>query len=104
MPHFNGALQGAVQSKPDRHLQKLRDAAAHRIDAFAAVYRHHFLVHLRFARIAHRVLLYLSWICLISGATRCIFNEVLYPVYFSGNNSMLMISVKTTMAQPQFGM
>src|SRR6266436_2889335 len=60
-----------------------------------------FISCLRGSRIEY--FLYFSWICLISGATRCIFNEVLYPEYFSGNKSMLMISVRTTMAQPQLG-
>ena len=57
MSHFNRATKRGVQPEPHRHLQKHLEAAADRVDALAAVDGHDFLVHLRLARIAHRIFL-----------------------------------------------
>src|SRR5579863_2778833 len=51
MPHLDCRTESAVQSEPDWHLHQHLEAAAHWIDAFSRIYRHHFLIHLRFARI-----------------------------------------------------
>src|SRR5205807_33522 len=54
---FNRDVQHSIEPKPNGHLDHLRQAAAHGVDALAAVHRHDFLVHLLLARIAHGIFL-----------------------------------------------
>ena len=53
--HFDCEAQSVVQAEPDGHLQEHLEAAAGRIDSFAAVDGHDFFVHFRFARIVQFV-------------------------------------------------
>src|SRR5208337_2624455 len=50
---------GAIETEPDGKLKDHREAAADRINPLATVNSHYFLVHFRFARVVHLVLLVL---------------------------------------------